>query len=331
LGVEVDHRADTRLGWGAGAVVLLAGLGPAVWALMVSDRLPSEVARHWGFGGEVTGTWPVTSQVLVLGTITVAVAAACAGVAVVGRQPLAVRRMLAGAGVWTAVVLGTGQVAALVGQLDLDDPFQAPSPGAGIAAGAVLGVVLAVGVASLAREPAHAVLAEAPPPGDLPRLPEEVDDQATGDPEWRGAPATSRASLVVAGAVLAGCALPLLVGTWWPLVLGATVLVPVVGLTRFHVEVDGDGVVARSGPMTLLRVPLEQVAGADVVEQLDPFWEFGGWGLRVDVHGRTGLVSRAGEALSVARADGSEVVVTVEDAAGAAATLNTLADRRLAP
>jgi hypothetical protein len=325
VAVEVDHQPDVRLAWAYGTVLLLASVGPAVWALTVADRFPDEVARHWGLGGEVTGTWPLGSQLLVLGTITLLVAGACGGFAVLGRQPLTLRRLLAGVGVWTAVVLGVSQVAGLVGQLDLDDPFQAPAPGPGLAAGAVLGLVLAVVVARAAQEPAHVAEADAPPDGHLPRL---SDDEASA-PRWRGEPATSRGLLLVAGLVLAGSALPLLVGTWWPLVLGASVLVPLVGLARFRVEVDGDGLVARSGPVTLLHVPVDQVAGADVIEELDPFWEFGGWGLRVDVHGRTGLVSRAGEALTITRADGSEVVVTVDDATGAAATLNTLADRRL--
>jgi hypothetical protein len=50
--------------------------------------------------------------------------------------------------------------------------------------------------------------------------------------------------------------------------------------------------------------------------------------LRVDVHGHTGVVSRAGEALRIVRGDDTELLITVDDAAEAAATLHTLADHR---
>lgn len=348
MGREIDHRPDTRLAWGVGAVVAVAVGAPVVWAWSVADRLPDEVARHWGARGQVTGTWSLGSQLALLSAIAALSAGACGWVAVVGRQPTTIRRMLAGTGVWTATVLAASQIAALAGQLDLGDPFDAPAPGGGLALGAVVGLVLGSAVAALAREPEHGVRAVGTPAPDLPRLAPGGDRGSEGDlssdrdragdlgdagaaPTWEAAPAASRGLLVVAGVVLVGSALPLVVGTWWPLVIGATVLVPIVGLSRFRVRIDPAGLVARSGPVTLLRVPLDEVAGADVVDHLDPFWEFGGWGLRVDVHGRTGLVSRAGEALVVTRADGSQVVATVDDARGAAATLNTLADLRCTP
>lgn len=44
-----DHRPDVRLGVGIGGGVLAATSDPAVWAWTVRDRLPDEVARHWGF------------------------------------------------------------------------------------------------------------------------------------------------------------------------------------------------------------------------------------------------------------------------------------------
>lgn len=373
MGVQVDHRPDTRLAWGVGLVTFVCVAAPAVWAATIADRLPPEVARHWGTGGRVTGSWPVSNQLLVLGTITLLVAATCGTVAVVSRQPLSVRRVLAGAGAWTAVLLAVTQVGALLGQLDLADPRQAPAPGESVAIGAVLGLVVGALVAALAREPEHAIVATQPPEPALPRLDTHAattdvvatgavatddagsddagsddghaddpssDDAGTAEPSsddaladvdgptWRATAAPSRGLLVVAAIVLTVSALPALAGSPWPLVFGAVVAVPLLVTSRFTVTVDGAGLRVRAAPLTLLEVPLEQVAGADVVEHLDPFWEFGGWGLRVDVHGRTGLVSRAGEALSVTRADGSEVVVTVDDARAAAATLNTLADRR---
>jgi hypothetical protein len=330
VGVQVDHRPDTRLAWGVGAVALVCVLGPVVWALTVAGRLPSEVARHWGTGGRVTGSWPLTSQLVVLGTITLLIVGVCGAVAVLSRQPRSVRALVAACGTWTAVVLAVTQVGALLAQLDLPDPRLASAPGASLALGAVLGLAVGAAVAMLAREPEHAVDAAQPPAPDLPRLDPVADEGAVEEgagPAWQGAAAPSRALLVVAAVVLLVSALPALAGSVWRLVFGTLVAILLLATSRFTVRVDEAGLRVRAARLTLLEVPLAQLAGADVIDHLDPFWEFGGWGLRVDVHGRTGLVSRAGEALTVTRADGSEVVVTVDDAHGAAATLNTLADR----
>ncbi|GAA3029785.1 hypothetical protein GCM10020000_03060 [Streptomyces olivoverticillatus] len=54
--------------------------------------------------------------------------------------------------------------------------------------------------------------------------------------------------------------------------------------------------------------------------------DFGGWGYRARP-GASGIVLRSGDAISARLTTGSEFVVTVDDAATAAALLNTLADR----
>ncbi len=54
---------------------------------------------------------------------------------------------------------------------------------------------------------------------------------------------------------------------------------------------------------------------------VDPFAEFGGWGLRYGLDGRYGVVLRRGEALEVTRVGGRRFVVTVDDAQTAAAAL----------
>lgn len=92
-----------------------------------------------------------------------------------------------------------------------------------------------------------------------------------------------------------------------------------------RVSVDRDGLHVRLLGVRVLHVPLEEVVAADVVD-VHPFREFGGWGLRMDLHGRVGWVTRQGRAVRVRRGDASEVLVTVDDATDVAATLNTLAD-----
>jgi hypothetical protein len=319
---EVDHRPDLRLGAGLTATILAASIGPAVWAWTVRDRLPAEVARHWGVGGQVTGTWSLTAQLLVLGTVTILAGGVLGTVAVVSRQPVALRRTLSACAVVLAAVLAASQVDGLRGQLDLADPFAAPAPGAGIVLGVVLGLLLAVGVGALASEPPHRRSAAGPPAADLPRLPRP----APPSPTFETRSAVSRGLVAVVGLSAAAFGVPVLLGQWWVGVLALAILGPVVAMARFTTRIDDGGLTVKAAGLTLVDVPVAQVVGADVIDHLDAFWEFGGWGLRVDVRGRTGVVARSGPAISVVRADRSELVVTVDDAARAAATLNTVAD-----
>jgi hypothetical protein len=322
-GREVDHRPDGRL---AAALVVLAAVvvaGPALWAWSVRDRLPAEVAAHWGTGGQVTRTEPLVTHLVTFGAIVALVVVAAGVPAVLARLPVAVRRMLAGCAAWTGTLLAAGQVGGLRGQLGLADGMAAPSPTAGLAVGALVGVPVAVAVAAAAREAPHRVPAASPPPADLPR----VDGAGSG-----GEPPTFEASthgsrgVRVAG-VVAAAPLVLLapVAGWWIAVVGVLVAALVLAGSRFTTRVDDDGLTVRAAGWTMVTVPVAEVAEARVVE-VDPFWEFGGWGLRVDVHGRTGVVARPGEAVEVLRGDGSRVVVTVDDATTAAGALNTRAD-----
>lgn len=61
--------------------------------------------------------------------------------------------------------------------------------------------------------------------------------------------------------------------------------------------------------------------------QVSPVREFGGWGRRIALDGRSGYLTRAGEALVVHRVGAPDFLVTVERADEAAAVLNTLASR----
>lgn len=208
------------------------------------------------------------------------------------------------------------------GQLDLTDAAAAPVPGAGIGIGTLAGVVVAVGVASLVRVDRGATRAVGPPPAKAVRL----DAGSATELSWRSGPAgLDRAAVVIA--LIAGVGLGSLAAvlTWWLLPVAIVVVALVLGAGRFTTTVDRNGLTVDIVGRRILRVPLEDVAGADVVH-VDPFWEFGGWGLRLDMAGRTGVVTRRGPAVRVQRGDGSEVLVTVDGADRAAATLNTLAD-----
>src|SRR5690606_10899317 len=112
-----------------------------------------------------------------------------------------------------------------------------------------------------------------------------------------------------------------------PLALGLILGFVVVGFTRWTVLVDRPRLTARVAlRYPRLRIPLDEIERAEVVT-VRPLGEFGGWGLRTGIDGRTGVVLRSGSAVQVHRTGDRVTVVTVDDAETAVAALNTLASR----
>jgi hypothetical protein len=133
--------------------------------------------------------------------------------------------------------------------------------------------------------------------------------------------------VVVAAAV--GIVVVTTQGRVWEIMLVPIILL-IFTLATFtwHVRVDARGFVARSVlGIPVFRVALEDVVSADA-RTVDAFSEFGGWGLRFGLNGRIGIIVRSGEALEVKRSKGLVLVITVDDAASAAALLNGLVERR---
>lgn len=318
---EVDHRPDLRLAAGLTAVLVGSTAAVALWTWSVRDRLPDPMARHWGAGGTADGFSAVSTVTWIGIALPLLVTAPLAIAAVVARQPVMMRRMLAGTSAFTAVFVTTLMAGAARGQLDLADATQAPPPNASIGLGVLLGTVAGVAVALLARHRGATPLATAPPPPDAPR---PAEGHHLGD-TWTASSTADAGATFLGGFAAVLVSIIALVLTPWLLVLAVLVAVVCIGFTRFRVTVDDDGLTVRMLGFRAVHVPVAEVARADVTD-VDAFWEFGGWGLRVDVHGRTGVVSRAGEALRVRRGDSSEVIVTIDDAATAAALLNAAAD-----
>ncbi|MGA5356075.1 hypothetical protein [Streptomyces purpurascens] len=102
------------------------------------------------------------------------------------------------------------------------------------------------------------------------------------------------------------------------------------GFARLYVTVGRQGLTVTPGrlPWPRIRVPLEAMACASHRE-VDALGDFGGWGYRIRP-GASGVILRSGSTLFVRRAGGWDFAVTVDDAATAAALLNTLIDRRKA-
>lgn len=95
----------------------------------------------------------------------------------------------------------------------------------------------------------------------------------------------------------------------------------------FRVRVGPDGLSVRSQiGFPRVHVPIDEVVSVRAV-QCNPFGEFGGFGWRLGLDGRTGIVLRRGPAIEVERRDRRPLVVTVDDAAVGAGVLQAYLDR----
>ena len=318
---EHDHRPDLRLAGGLTVAVVVPLVGLAVWAMSVADRLPEPVARHWGAGGQADGFSSLTATLWMAVVVVAVVAVPLGVVAVLARQPVAFRRSLAGAAAGIAVFVTVVVADSLRGQLDLADPSLAPGPGIGLGVGTALGVLVGIAVAALARERESAVrAATTPPPSRAGRL--RGGAPAVIETTLPGLDTAARVLAVVSGVLLLAMSAAM---SWWLAPMAALVSGLLLGAGRIRCRVDLDGLTATALGRRVLQVPVDEVVEADVVA-LDPFWEFGGWGLRIDVTGRIGLVTRRGPALRIRRGDDSQVLVTLDEAEEAAALLNSGAD-----
>jgi len=211
----------------------------------------------------------------------------------------------------------------LAAQLDVPSAADAHDLGAPLAVAVAASLAAAVGAAWATPGDGHRP-STTPVPDDAPRLPLPDGGTASwvrhlrwGNPMW-----------FVLATVTFAAAMGAVTRSWWFAVALTVVLVPVlVAANAWTVTVDRRGLIARSLlPRPRVIVPLDEIEDARVVT-VEPLREFGGWGVRAGLGGRVGVILRRGEALEVRRTGNRGVVVTVDDAATAAAVLNTLAAR----
>ncbi|WP_136709469.1 DUF1648 domain-containing protein [Agromyces sp. H66] len=308
-------------------VFTIAAVALQLWWL---PELPDPVAIHWTPDGPdgfaPAWTLPVLTAVIGLGIPLLMTSSALPGLRngawgpsprLLGAVSPAMSALLAIVTTWSAGV-----------QRGIADAADAPGVEPGLATGLAAAVI--VGLVSWFILPGETF----PEPGDEAESPEPIALAAGERVVWvrttaAGAPA--RIAVLGAVALLVGLAVGLGITTTapiWPLVILAVLLALLGAATLvFRVRVDERGLAVRSvlGVPTL-RVALHDVVSAERVT-VHPMAEFGGIGLRSGLDGRFGVVLRAGEALQVTRRDRGPFVVTVDDAAIAAATLMALRRR----
>jgi len=115
---------------------------------------------------------------------------------------------------------------------------------------------------------------------------------------------------------------------WIPLLTLVIIGFAFASSASFRVRAGADGLTVRSQiGFPRVHVPLDEIVSVRAVE-CHPFGEFGGFGWRIGLDGRTGIVLRTGPAIEVERRGRRPLVVTVDGAEVAAATLQAYLDRR---
>ena len=317
--MTTDRRPTHALVASAVLAPVVAASGTAM-AYAVRDRLPDELAVHWGIDGAPDRFTSFTGAVTTAAVITAVVPLALVGLGTLmhrsARGPVAA--IVGGLAVFLGGLLFGGLVVQRPGQAAQAFPPQWVVPTL------VLTALVALGLWRWGRTtPPETTGHREPLPADAARL----DVPASTRLGWTGrASLPVRPTMVLAVVV----ALPLvwvaLAGhPWvWVLAIGLGALLAVTLSAR--VTVDAAGLRVSSAGFTWSKVPLERVASADTTT-VRPMRDFGGWGWRIGMDGRRGYVTRGGEALVVRRLGEADVLVTVDDADEAAAVLNTLVAR----
>ena len=297
-------------------------VGALLLVLSWRDRLPAEVAVHWGPSGvDRTGTVvELVAVPMVLGGVSwLIIVILC----LTASRIALIRRLLVGVSAGMGTLFAGIVLTSVAVQLDVADATAAGDPSLGALVVFVAAVAVAIGAGALTGDDPP-LPSTAPVPADAPR------SDLPSSAYWAGEARTKRVWPVwLATAVLIGLYVWLSAasGQWWlPLPLLVLTTLPL-GLLRWRVRIDHRGLtVAAQAGWPRERIPANEVERAGVVE-VSPFQEFGGWGLRASGDGRTGVVTRAGEALQVQRSGDRVFVVTIDGAAEAAALLNSIAER----
>jgi hypothetical protein len=318
---------------GVGVVVPLVVTAIGVLLMLVwQPQLPDPIAVHWDAAGDADGfgtVWTVILLTLVVGAGLTALFAIPVLVASREGEWGPTMRFLgalsAGVNLYL-VALATWSVAM---QRGLADAHDAPSIIPALIVGAVTGLV--VGIGAWAVQPDVVSSGGGTP---VTTEPGRIDLAAGERVVWmRTATMPTGGMIAVVGATIASAIAALWLaltgsGLWIPFGLLSLLFAVLVCTTSvFRVRVSDAGLVVRAAAgLPRFRVGLDDVE-AVVVTHVEPMAQFGGWGIRLGVDGRFGVVVRRGDAIQVARTGKRPFVVTVDDAATGAALLKALAGR----
>lgn len=315
------------------SVLIVGVIVPVVIAVAASGvasswfpLLPANVAIHWDASNRPNGFTTPLGFLLMIGVTSVALAALFTEIVMgMAEGGLSIRhKLLLLVSPFITVLLETVMVVSLATQRGLVDAAAAPSPVGALIAGLLLGLVAAVaGWFLLPRaRPAEDQYATSPAPTALTPTDRVLWTRSIRSPWWLIALVSGVAVLVSIPAIVSPSPAP----WFWALAILATAALLLATLV-WRVHVDNSGVVVRSfAGFPRFRLRLADIESA-TVPVVNPLMEFGGWGIRYGAGRRVGVILTSGDALEVHRTNGSSVVVTVDDAVGAASLINGLVAR----
>lgn len=334
------RRARAAFLW-VGVIIPLSVL--AVSAVIVAfwlPEIPDPAAVHWSESG-VDGFGPGWIYLAILGGIAVMVIGFALLAWFAHRLPQNGRQVASAESErpqWSstarflgAMNLGVAAFISLVclvgvgSQRGLADAADAPDIGLTVLLGFVLMTVAVAG---------GWFLQPSTPLPDSSRMETPADPLKTSATErlvWIGTATIARTGrTVIGGTLLLVCALAAvmiatgsggMITAIIMLVTCAILIAAIVTTFAFRVRIGPAGLLVRSlAGWPKFEIPVADIESVRAVD-IDPFAEFGGWGLRYGLNGRYGVVLRRGEALEVTRVGGRRFVVTVDDAQTAAAAL----------
>lgn len=304
---------------------LLAGIAAPITAYLLVvvwlwRDLPDPIASHWNAEGIVDGTMPRMVGALLPAAIMLVLGLLLGGLALTIPRSAPGARWAIGfpAGLtWLLAIIFGASLASQRGATDAQTTQFSPwwfLPAALV--GAAVTWLVARGIPT---PPAPARTRRVP--ASAPRL-DVADDQQVW---WSGYAAGGLSVRIALGGLLVAALVVAVVGPWFVALILVLVAVLVAALTAFRVVVGREQVVATGlFGWPRIGIPLGTVTQAEVGEVNPLAW--GGWGLRYRPGG-VAIVTRKGPGLTLERTDGSTVVLSVTDAATAAATINTLVER----
>lgn len=288
---------------------------------MWRSRLPDQIATHWS-GTEPDGFMNPSTSAWTLAIVIVLVGGGCSAVASLAHALLIMRRTMLMIGLTVVGLVTVLQLAILARQLDVTSVDHVEVPAWALGVGTLVGFCVGLLGASLLRDYRERVAAESPPPASLPRADAELP---IVEPLGAGPVGITILFAVLAGAATLTC---WLLQSWWPIVIFLPLAVLPVSLMRYELVVDRAGIHVRSLGMAAFDYSLDEITGASV-RTIDPFTDFGGWGLRVKGRGNYAVATAKGPAVFVTFANGQRLTISTKDAESIAGTLNSLASRRV--
>ncbi|MBO9627680.1 MAG: DUF1648 domain-containing protein [Microbacterium sp.] len=300
---------------GVAAPVVITAVAVALIAIWLPE-LPDPAATHWGVDG-VNGVGLGIPLLLVLCTLVAA-----------RDQWGGAARLLGGMALGLSGFSAITNVGSVAMQRGLSDASQAGGVGA-LAIASFAAMILLAALGWVLQPHVHPVPA-------APLQPVHLASISAGERVvWMATASMSRVSMIVISLVVVivvGITAVMVVQAgeqaWIPAVTLVIVGLAFASSASFRVKAGPDGLRVRSLlGVPRVHVPLEEIVSVRAVD-CNPFGEFGGFGWRLGLDGRTGIVLRRGPAIEVQRRDKRPLVVTVDGADVAAGVLQAYLDRR---